>query len=213
MADNIEPIADPRRHAPAVQRNRAAILAVLTPRLTRAHRLLEVASGSGEHAVWLAERLPHLHWLPSDPDEAARRSIAAWIQHSAVGNVAPPRLLDTTAAEWPLAKEELPLDAIFTANLLHISPWPASLGLLAGASRYLSADGLLLIYGPFMRNGAHTAESNASFDAELRQRDPAWGIRALEDVAAAAAGFGLELAETVEMPANNLILVLRRRPA
>lgn len=210
MADNISSAFDHRRYAPAAQRNREPILAALAPRLTGARRLLEIASGSGEHAVWLAAELPALRWLPSDADATALASIAGWTAHSGVANVAPPRMLDVTAAAWPLEDGELPLDAMFTANLLHIAPWAVTLGLLAGAGRYLSGSGALYIYGPFMRNGAHTADSNARFDAGLRQQNPAWGVRALEDVAAEAGRHGLALAEAIDMPANNIIAVFRR---
>lgn len=199
-----------KRFAPATERNRQPILEVLEPRLSQARRLLEVASGSGEHAVWLAARLAHLEWLPSDPAPEARESIAAWIAETGVANVQPPRALDAAAADWPLNAEELPLDAILAANMLHIAPWQAGLGLLAGAGRYLRPGGLLLLYGPFIRPEIETAASNLAFDAQLRRQNPAWGLRALPDLQAAAAEHGLRPDEIVEMPANNLVVVFRR---
>lgn len=211
MADNTGTTTDRRRFAPATQRNRQPILAALEPRLREARRLLEIASGSGEHAVWLAARMPHLTWLPSDPTAPARASIADWIVATGVENVRPPRDLDAQADAWPLADDEVPLDAVLACNLLHIAPWTVALGLFAGAGRYLRPGGRLFIYGPFIRPEIETAPSNLAFDAELRRQNADWGVRALPDVQDAALERNLLLDEVLEMPANNLVLVFRKK--
>lgn len=194
-----------RLSAPATERNRGPILEVLERVLPRPGRVLEVASGTGEHAVFFARSLPGVEWAPSDPDPDHRASIAAWTEHLGVGNVAAPLALDVRGA-WP----DGPFDAVFCANMIHIAPWEACLGLLAGTARTLRPGGPLVMYGPYMRDGAHTAPSNAAFDASLRQRDPSWGVRDLGDVVAVAASHGLALEAVVEMPANNLTVVYRR---
>jgi hypothetical protein len=171
--------------------------------------VLEVGSGSGQHVVAFAAALPGLRWLPSDPDPAARRSIAGWILHAGLANVEPPRDLDVLrdkAEGWPG-----PLVAIVAINLLHVSPWAVAQALLQGAGRVLPADGLLFLYGPFTRGGAHTSASNEAFDRMLKLHDPAWGVRDLEEVAAAARRERLALDQVIAMPANNLALLLRRR--
>lgn len=167
--------------------------------------VLEVASGSGEHCAWLAPRFPALDWQPSDPDAAALASIAAWCEGQA--NVRPPLMLDAAATDWPVTGA----DAIFCANMVHIAPWAAALGLMAGAGRVLAPGAPLILYGPFRRAGVATAPSNEAFDQSLRARDPAWGLRALEDVDAVAAVQGLALEQVIDMPANNLMVVWRRR--
>lgn len=192
-----------KKHAPATLRNRDVILSVLCEVLPAAGLVLEVASGSGEHIAYFAESLPQLEWQPSDPAPAALASIAAW--SAGIANVRPPLALDAAAAEWPLARA----DAMLCINMVHISPWQATLGLFAGAARLLVSNAPLYLYGPFHRAGVTTAESNLAFDANLRARDPTWGLRAVEDVTAAAQGF--ELTQLVEMPANNLSLVYVRR--
>jgi SAM-dependent methyltransferase len=197
-------VRDARRHAPATERNRAPILEVLRRVLPASGTVLEVASGSGQHAVFFAEALPHLIWQPSDPDPELRASIAAWRAQTALPNLRAPLALDATSDDWPMERA----DAILCINMIHIAPWTAALGLFRGAARLLSPGAPLLLYGPFKRDGRHTAPSNAAFDASLRQRDPAWGVRDLAEVEAAATGF--ILAETIEMPANNLTLLLRR---
>lgn len=199
---------DPRRHAPAVQRNAEPLLAVLRDVLPARGAVLEVAAGTGQHAVYFARALPGLRWLPSDPDPGQRASIAGWRAAEGPENLAEPLHLDAADPDspWPA-----PLDAVVCVNMLHISPWAATLGLLAGAGRALPVGGPLAIYGPFMRDGRHTADSNAAFDADLQRRNPAWGVRDLNDVAAAAAVHGLTLERVADMPANNLTLVLRRR--
>ncbi|MDB5684689.1 MAG: hypothetical protein JWM75_2387 [Sphingomonas bacterium] len=198
-------MSDARRHAPATLRNREAILDVLRAALPARGLVLELASGSGEHIAFFARNLPRLDWQPSDPDGAARRSIAAWAK--GVANVRPPIAIDAAAADWPIAAA----DAMLCINMVHISPWSATEGLVAGASRLLSAGGLLYLYGPFSREGRHSAASNAAFDADLRARDPAWGVRDLEAVAALADAHTLGLERVIEMPANNLSVLLRRR--
>lgn len=200
------PTPDLRRYAPAAGRNRDAILAELRGRLPAEGLILEIASGSGEHAAHLARAMPRLAFQPSDPDAEALASIDAW----AVGlpNILPAVALDATAARWPVGEAA----AVLCINLLHIAPWAAAVGLVRGAARVLQDGGPLLVYGPFRRGGRHTAPSNAEFDADLRARDPAWGVRDAEAVAGLAAATGFGQTETVAMPANNLLLVWRRLP-
>lgn len=205
--------ADDRRlFSPAAQRNRAPILDVLQSALPKRGRVLEIASGSGEHAVHFARHLAPLCWQPSDPSEAALASIAAWRDLEALGdlgaldNLAAPIQLDVTGP-WP----DLPdLAAIVCINMLHISPWRASEALFAEAGRRLPDEGVLITYGPFRRGGRHTAPSNEAFDRDLRARDPQWGIRDLEDVERLARDNGLSQAVIHELPANNLCVVWRR---
>jgi len=202
---------DPRLSSPAARRNRDPILDVLRRVLPAEGTVLEVASGSGEHAVWFARGLPGLVFQPSDPDDASRRSIAAWIAHERLANLRAPLALDVSAQDWGLPGEIAErLVAILCANMTHIAPWQATLGLLRGAGRLLSAAGVLYLYGPYKREGRHTAPSNAAFDESLRARDPAWGVRDLETLVAAAEREGLALAEVIEMPANNLSVILRK---
>ncbi len=199
---------DGRLHAPAARRNRAAIAEVLAGWLPASGRVLEVASGTGEHAVYLAARFSDLVWLPSDPDAAHRRSIAAYRAVEGTANLEAPLDLDVTAPDGPL---DGPIDAVVCCNMIHIAPWAAAEGLIAGAARHLTPTGGLYLYGPFKRGGAHTAPSNAAFDASLRAQNPAWGVRDLEAVAALAekADFAAPLIEP--MPANNLSLWFARR--
>ena len=194
-----------KQHAPAAARNRDPILAVLRRVLPArpGALVLEVASGTGQHAVHFAQALPHLHWQPTDLDPAALASIAAWVQEAGLSNLRAPQPLDVRGA-WPVDRA----DALFCANMVHISPWACTLGLLEGAARLLDVGAPLVLYGPYRRGGAHTAPSNAAFDESLRARDPAWGVRDLEAVVDHARGFALE--EVVQMPANNLTVVLRR---
>jgi len=194
--------------APAVARNRDLILAVLREVLAAPGTVLEIASGSGEHAVHFASALPHLVWQPTDPDAQALRSITAYAARAQLPNLLPPLELDTTAAVWPVTQA----DAIVSINMIHIAPWAAAEGLLAGAARLLPAGSPLYLYGPYREHGRHTAPSNAAFDESLRARDPAWGVRDLDEVAALAARHGFALERTVAMPANNLSVVFRRNP-
>ena len=194
-----------RLYYPATARNREAILEVLRTRLPSSGTVLEIGSGSGEHVVFFGAALPQLRWQPSDPDPAARASIAAWIEHEGVTNVEPPVELDVMRWPWPIARAE----AILCANMIHIAPWEAAEQLLAGAAHVLPPGGPLLLYGPFVIDG-RTAPSNREFDASLRARDSRWGVRELRDVEREAASHGLSLVEIVGMPANNAIVVLRR---
>ena len=194
-----------RRHAPATARNRDAILAVLHSVLPDGGLVLEVASGTGEHAAHFAAALPFLDFQPSDPDAGARASCDAWTRQAALPNLRAAIALDARDAIWPLAAA----DAVLCINMVHISPWAATKGLLRGAAAILSPEGVLFLYGPFRRGGHHTAPSNAAFDESLRARDPAWGVRDLEAVAAAAQGFAGPMIEI--MPADNLSLIFRKR--
>jgi hypothetical protein len=197
---------DHRLHAPATLRNRGPILEVLRRVLPQSGLVLEVAAGSGEHAVFFAEAFPHLTWQPSDGDDRAMASIAAWRSEAALPNLRPPVQLDAAAPQWPVAHA----DAIVCVNMIHIAPWEACVGLMAGAGRILPERGPLYLYGPFMEHGAHTSESNRAFDADLRARNRRWGVRNLDDVIALAAEHGIAYAETVRMPANNLSVIFRR---
>lgn len=192
--------------APAVARNRDAILGVLARTLPAAGTVLEIASGSGEHAVHFARALPHLIWQPSDPEPVALRSILAHGREAALPNLREPLVLDAALPDWPARHAE----AIVCINMIHIAPWSAAVGLMAGAGRLLPPGAPLILYGPFREEGVPTAPSNAAFDADLRARDPRWGLRAAEEVGRLAASHGLSFAERIAMPANNLILVYRR---
>lgn len=198
--------ADDRRSAPAVARNREPILAVLRDVLPASGTVLEVASGTGEHAVHFARHLPGLNWQPSDPSAEACASIAAWREAEAQANVLPPITLDAAAPVWPISQ----VVAIVCINMVHISPWAATEGLLRHAGAILPDGGVLYLYGPYLRADVPLEPSNAAFDADLRARDPRWGLRRLEDVIALAAANGLVLDQVRDMPANNLSVVLRR---
>ncbi|KMS55656.1 MULTISPECIES: DUF938 domain-containing protein [Sphingobium] len=197
-------VAD-KRYAPATERNRDAIVAVLRDQLPSSGLVLEVASGSGEHAVHFAVAFPSLDWQPSDPDPAALASIAAWRAEADLLNLHPPILLDA-AGDWPIAQA----DAILCINMTHISPWAATLGLLKGAGQALPPGGLLYLYGPYICDGVDTAPSNLAFDASLKARDPRWGLRRLEEVVTAADVQGLRFDRLIDMPANNLSLLFRK---
>ena len=198
---------DARRHAPATERNRDPILAVLRDALPSEGLVLEIAAGTGQHAVHFAAAFPHLTWQPSDPDPEARASIDAWREHAGTDNLRPALELDVTRSPWPVERA----DAVVCINMIHISPWECTEALVDDAARLLPPGGVLFTYGPYKRDGEHTAPSNEAFDASLRARNPAWGVRDVDDVAAAARRHGLELEELHEMPANNLSLVFRRR--
>ena len=201
---------DGRMFSSATARNREPIFALLQRLLPASGTVLEIASGTGEHAACFAPRLGHLTWQPSDVDAAALASIEAWRAQTQADNFRPALRLDI--AEPESAAPALPgdLQVIFSCNMIHISPWACCRGLMALAGRTLPAGGLLILYGPFKRDGRHTAPSNADFDQWLKSQDPAWGVRDLADVAACAADQGLALSETVDMPANNLSLVFAR---
>jgi len=188
------------QHAPATLRNREPILAVLQSLLPVQGMVLEIASGSGEHAAFLSRHFPSLTWQPSDPDPACRASIEAHRVAENCANVKPTLDIDARWKEWPVAE----LDAVVCANMIHIAPWDCALGLLAGAGRYLKQAGGLYLYGPFLRGGVATAPSNLAFDQDLRARNRLWGLRHLAAVSDAAKAEGLRLEETIEMPSNNL---------
>jgi len=196
---------DARRSAPAVLRNREYIAEVLGEWLPERGLVLEVASGTGEHAVFFAERFPNLDWQPSDAHPDALASIASWRGASGLANVRAPVELDASAQEWSVGV----VDAVVNINMVHISPPRAALGLLDGASRVLAAGGPLILYGPWLKDDIPTAPSNLAFDRDLKSRDPDWGLRRVEDFAAAAEARGLRLEQTRAMPANNLMLLLR----
>ena len=200
---------DPRRHSPAAERNGPPILAELQrllPDRPSVGLLLEIASGSGQHAAFFSQGLPGWQWLPSDVDAAALPSIAAWCE--GLARVRPPVQLDVTAPLWPGVPAQV--DAIYCANMIHASPWATTPGLMQGAARHLAPHGLLITYGPYIIDGEPTAPSNLAFDADLRARNPEWGLRRLGDVAAEAARAGLQLRERIAMPANNQLLAWAR---
>lgn len=196
----------PKQHAPATSRNREPILGVLKRWLPATGLVLEIAAGSGEHAAFFAGQFPQLQWQPSDASPQALDSIAAWRAEAGLANLREPMRLDVREP-WPLDRA----DALFSANMIHIAPWECAQALMAGAGRVLRPGGVLILYGPFKVGGRHTAPSNQAFDADLRARDPAWGVRDLEAVGAAAQAAGLDHLDTMPMPANNLSVVWRRR--
>jgi len=205
MTDTIPPGA---RTAPSTARNRDPILEVLKPRLQTAGIVLEIAAGAGEHAVHNAAALPHVQWQPTDPDPQALASIAAWRAHAGLLNLLAPLPLDASRPEtWPVERA----DAIVAINMIHISPWSATEGLMTGAGRILPQVGMVFLYGPYIEPGIETAPSNVAFDLDLRRRDPAWGLRHLDELTAMAAHHGLDLSERIAMPANNLSLIFRKR--
>lgn len=220
---------DARQFAPATQRNREPILRVLLEVLPPSGTVLEISSGTGEHAVYFAPRLVPRLWLPSDPDATARASIAAWREQEPSETLYPPLTLDVRQPRWPVefadgqpsadatAKvlpdfSRYPITAIVNINMIHIAPWSACLGLMAGARRILPTGGVLYLYGPFKQNGRHTADSNAAFDSGLQLQNPEWGVRDLEAVVAAAQAQQLQFVKTYTMPAHNLSVVFQRSP-
>lgn len=205
---------DSRLDFAATRRNRQAICDVLTPMLEgHPGQLLEIASGSGQHGVFIADALPQLVWWPTDIDPAHMASIEAWRRHAGNASVKPVSRLDVTQTDWRAGGAMFgwpeKFDAIVNINMIHIAPWPAALGLFEGAARRLGGGGFLYLYGPFQRDGAHTAPSNEAFHRSLMDRNPAWGVRDIGDVCAAANAVGLTLAREVAMPANNLSLIFR----
>ncbi|HZZ32240.1 MAG TPA: DUF938 domain-containing protein [Phenylobacterium sp.] len=204
MNDNLP---DGARTSPATARNRQPILEILRPRLPDGARVLEVASGAGEHALFLASALPGVSWQPTDRDAEALASAAAWRSAAGPANLAAPIGLDAAdLASWPAG----PFEAVVCINMVHISPWAATQGLMAGAGRVLAPGGRLFLYGPYLEAEVETAPSNLAFDESLKSRDPAWGLRDLAQVTALAAENGLQFAERIAMPANNLIVVFER---
>ncbi len=206
---------DYRLDAPAFHRNHQPIWAELSAFLAgKVGDVLEIGSGTGQHVVAFAQQAPDITWWPIDIDAAYLRSIAAWRAHAGLANIRPPRRIDVADPGWAVDPAlELPSEvlAIFSANVIHIAPWEVAQGLVAGAAHLLRPDGRLFLYGPFKRDGRHTAESNAAFDASLRHQNAEWGVRDMTDVSDAAESAGLNLIETVAMPANNFILVFARQ--
>ncbi|REG50298.1 uncharacterized protein DUF938 [Paraburkholderia sp. BL6669N2] len=196
-----------RQHSPSAERNREPILAVLRAVLPTNGRVLEIASGTGQHAIWFARAMPGLDWQPSDADADARASIGAWVAHEGLTNVRAPLALDVHQPDWGVDT----LDAVVCINMIHISPWSAAQALFAGAGRRLVDGGVLYLYGPYKRGGAHTSPSNDAFDQQLRGRDPEWGVRDMEEVVALGVSVGLVCDEPIAMPANNFSLVFRKR--
>lgn len=207
-------MSDLRQYAPATERNRQPILDVLQQVLPDSGTVLEIASGTGEHAAFFARKLAHLRWLPTEQDASRRESIQAWGQATSCQNlVLPPLAVNVRDRPWPVEADDFddgPITAIANINMIHISAWEMSEHLMAGAQRVLPSNGVLYLYGPFKRGGQHTAQSNEAFDRMLRDRDSSWGVRDLETVVQLAEEHELELVRTVEMPANNLSVVFRR---
>jgi cyclopropane fatty-acyl-phospholipid synthase-like methyltransferase len=205
----LRPVAveDARQLSPSAARNCVPIREVLTRVLPKKGIVLEIGSGTGEHVVCFAKAMPQLVWLPSDPDGASRTSIEAWMTSEGLTNIRAPVPIDVREEVWGV-EDDAPFDAMISLNMVHIAPWEAALGLLAGGKRLLRPNGVLFLYGPFMIGGKHTARTNAAFDADLKQRDPRWGVRDVDDIVREAMPNGLELSKVVDMPANNLSLVL-----
>lgn len=211
---------DLRRHAPATERNQWPIYTVLKAILPPEGTILEIASGTGQHAVFFAPQLAPRHWLPSDPHPPSRDSIAAWSAMAPSTSLHSPLALDVTAPDWTQqvttwqateGKTAPPICAIANINMIHISPWAACEGLFAGAATLLPTEGVLYLYGPFKQKGEHTAPSNEAFDASLRSQNPAWGVRNLDEVVDLAHQCGLQFSQTIAMPANNLSVVFVRQ--
>lgn len=200
------PSAGARRSAPAALRNREFIAGVLAEWLPAEGLVLEIASGTGEHAVYFAGRFPALEWQPSDIHPDALESIEAWRTAAGLPNLRSPLVLDASSPEWPIERA----DAVLSINMVHISPWSSALGLLAGAQRLLPPGAPLILYGPWLKDDVPPAPSNLDFDADLKRRDPEWGLRRVEVFAGAAEEHGLTLVEWRGMPANNLMLLFRR---
>jgi len=192
--------------APSAERNKQPILDVLARVLPPAGLVLEIASGTGQHVAHFARALPGLMFQPSELDETRHASIASWVRHENLANVRPPLAFDVEQLPWPVRAA----DAIVCINMIHISPWEATAALMRGAGEILPPGGVLVTYGPYRRDGRHTAPSNEAFDASLKARDPRWGVRNLEAVAAAAKDAGLDFVEAVAMPANNFTVVFRK---
>ena len=200
------PAAGAQRSAPAALRNREPIAHVLAEWLPAKGLVLEIASGSGEHALFFAERFPSLEWQPSDVHSDALASISAWRDTADLPNLRAPMTVDAALAAWPIERA----DAILSINMVHISPWASALGLLEGASRLLQPDAPLILYGPWLKDDIETVPSNLDFDADLKRRNPAWGLRRVEDFAAAAQPRGFTLEDVRRMPANNLMMLWRK---
>lgn len=197
-----------------MERNTGPILEILKQQLPASGRALEIASGTGQHVVAFARRHREISWQPSDPEAGARASIAAWSQQAGLKNLEPPLDIDVTQERWPgPGALEKPFDAVLAINLIHIAPWAACAGLLRGAGELLGAGGLLFLYGPYRKDGMHTAESNVRFEAWLQAQNPEYGVRDIADVAREARKHGLRLDDALPMPANNFSLILRKEQA
>lgn len=202
--------AGEKLYSPSTARNRAPIRDVFLNAMPNSGKILEVGAGTGEHAVCLAGALPSVTWVTGDPDAPARASIAAWIAEAGLSNLTGPHAIDVTEKTWGV-EAQAPFDGLVSINMIHIAPFAAAQGLFAGAGRLLAAGGKLFLYGPFSRNGVHTAPSNEAFDASLKARDPRWGVRDIErDIAPLARKNALGLERIVEMPANNLSVIFRK---
>ena len=201
-----EPLTAGALESPAAERNKEPILAVLKRLLPPAGTILEIASGTGQHVMHFARALPQLTWQPTDPDADLLEAIRARQHAMPLDNVRQPLTLDVLATPWPIARA----DAILCINMIHVAPWSAAQALFAHSRQLLAHGSLLILYGPFKRGGRHTAASNESFDASLRQRNPEWGVRDLDDVTALAEHSGFELRELVQMPANNCVVVFQK---
>jgi hypothetical protein len=200
------PAVGAQRSAPAALRNRQPIAEVLAQWLPAGGLVLVIASGTGEHAVFFAERFPSLDWQPSDIHPDALASIAAWREANDLANLRPPLVIDASSPDWPIDEA----DAVLSINMVHISPWTSALGLIAGAARLLRTGAPLILYGPWLKDDVPIVPSNLDFDADLKRRNPEWGLRRVEDFAAAAAPSGFTLEATRQMPANNLMLLFRK---
>ena len=216
-SDHLSPVAherrdvsaDQRMFSPSAARNSEPILGVLERILPTTGLVLEIGCGTGEHAVCFAKVMPNLTWQPSDMDADARASTASWIKFARLNNVLAPLDINVCSTSWGV-EETAPFDAIVSINMVHIAPWAASLGLLAGAGRLLCNGGLLILYGPFMRGGVHNAPSNADFDASLKDRNPSWGVRDIADLERVGEAYGLGLREMIDMPSNNAVVVFSK---
>jgi SAM-dependent methyltransferase len=200
-------LSNERPVSPSAERNKGPILEVLERVLPKTGRVLEIASGTGQHAAHFARALRDIRWQPSDPDPEARRSIAAWLVQEKLPNLDAPLELDVRNLPWPVTK----LDAVVCINMIHIAPWTAATSLFAGAKLALREEGVLYLYGPYRMHGAHTAATNEAFDRSLRAQNPQWGVRELDDVVRVADTEGFDLVDTVPMPANNFSMVFRKR--
>lgn len=208
MVGALEPLPQGAVNYPATGRNREPIADALTPHLFDGARVLEVASGTGQHVAYFAQRFPGVHFQPADREAEFRASIVSWVRHAGVSNVAAPLDIDTTAGPFPVAPDSV--DVVLCSNMIHIAPWAACVGLLSGTAHVLADDGKLILYGPFKLNGEHTAPSNHAFDDSLKSRNSQWGVRDLADVTKLAQAHGLVRVQQTAMPANNLLVVFQK---
>lgn len=202
---------DARQYAAATQRNRQPILEVLLKVLPPTGNILEIASGTGEHSVFFAPRLSPRQWIPSEPNPMLRASILAWQKYNPAENLSPPLDIDVCHQPWSIENQTTKINAIVNINMIHIAPWDACLGLMAGAERILPKGGILYLYGPFKREGKHISHSNAAFDRSLKNNNSAWGVRDITEVTQVAEARGLELKKIMAMPANNFSLVYHKK--